>query len=114
MPKTLTLSEPELSIIAGARTVKWSLLDEKGRGYRISWTEEDFSTFKPKCSAFQAERYKGGFLKIGRYKQAVSYKPDAALALNDVMKQLSDKYGYVYGIDPGQYQLLPGEVVADD
>lgn len=114
MPKTLTLSEPELSIIAGARTVKWNLLDKDGKGYRISWTEEGFSTFKPKCSAFQAERFKGGFLKISRDKQAVSYNPDAALALNDVMAQLSEKYGYVYEIDPGQYQLFPGEVVADD
>lgn len=113
MPKMLMLSEPELSITAGARTVNWSLLDEEGSGYRISWTEEDFSNFKPKCSAFQAERFQGWVLKIGREEQAVSHNPDAALALRDVMKQLSDKHGYAYEIDPGQYQLLPGEVVAD-
>lgn len=113
MIKTLTLSEPKLSIIAGARTIKWSLLDEKGSGYRISWTEEDFSNFKPKCSAFQAECFQGWVLKIGREEQAVSHNPDAALALNEVLAQLSDKHGYVYGIDPGQYQLFPGEAVAD-
>lgn len=118
MPKTLTLSEPKLSIIAGARTVKWNLLDKEGRGYRISWTEEDFSNFKPKCSAFQAERFQdyvlkqGWVLKISRDKQAVSHNPDAALALNEVMAQLSDKYGYTYNIEEG-FQLLPGEVVAD-
>lgn len=113
MPKTLTLSEPELSIIAGARTVKWSLLDEKGSGYRISWTEEDFSNLKPKCSAFQAERFQGWVLKIGRDERAVSYNPDAALALRDVMKQLKDRYGYTYNTEV-EIQLLPGEVVADD
>ncbi len=113
MPKMLTLSEPELSIIAGARTVKWNLLDKEGRGYRISWTEEDFSNFKPKCSAFQAERFQDWVLKQGRDKQAVSHNPDAALALNEVMAQLSDKYGYTYNIGEG-FQLLPGEVVADD
>lgn len=113
MPKTLTLSDPELSIIAGARTVKWSLLDEKGRGYRISWIEEDFSNFKPECSAFQAERFQGWVLKISRDKQAVSHNPDAALALNEVLAQLSEKHGYTYGINPGCAQLMPGEVVAD-
>lgn len=112
MPKTLTLSEPELSIIAGARTVKWSLLDEKGSGYRISWTEEDFSNLKPKCSAFQAERFQGWVLKIGRDEQAVSHNPDAALALNDVMEQLREEHGYEYVIDLEPTQIMPGEVVA--
>nr|DAH61224.1 MAG TPA: hypothetical protein [Caudoviricetes sp.] len=113
MPKMLTLSEPELSIIAGARTVKWNLLDKEGRGYRISWTEEDFSNFKPKCSAFQVERFQGCVLKIGREEQAVSHNPDAALALREVMKQLKKKYGYTYDTEV-EIQLLPGEVVADD
>ncbi len=114
MPKTLTLSKPELSMLAGARTVKWNLLDEKGSGYRISWTEEDFSNFKPKCSAFQAERFQGWVLKIGREEQAVSHNPDAALALREVMMQLKDKHGYTYEPETEPVYLLPEEVVADD
>lgn len=46
-------------------------------------------------------------------EQAVSYNPDAALALNDVMAQLKEKHGYTYNTEV-EIQLLPGEVVADD
>ena len=112
IPKTLTLSEPEISKIVGVRTVKWALLDENGVGYRISWIESAFDTNKPKCRAFQAERFQGKFLKIGRREQAVSHNPDAALALIDVMKQLRKKYDYEYNTEV-EVQLLPGEVVAD-
>ena len=115
MTKTLTLSEPkQLSTSYGGRTIIWDLLDEGGKGYRISWVKSAFDTNKPKCRAFQAERFQGKFLKIGRREQAVSHNPDAALALDDVIEQLGDKYGYVFVIDPGTRQLLPGEVVADD
>lgn len=47
-------------------------------------------------------------------EQAVSYNPDAALALNEVLKQLKEKYGYEYVIDLEPTQLMLGEVVADD
>lgn len=46
-------------------------------------------------------------------EQAVSYNPDAALALNEVLAQLGEKHGYTYGINPGCAQLMLGEVVAD-
>ena len=52
MPKTLTLSEPQLSEIMGVRTVKWDLLDQDGEGYRISWIKRAFDTLKPECMAF--------------------------------------------------------------
>ena len=114
MPKTLTLSEPELSMLAGARTVKWDLLDQDGVGYRISWIERAFDTLKPECMAFACKCDERGLRWTNYHEQAVSYNPDAALALNDVMAQLSEKHGYTYGIDPGCAQLMPGEVVADD
>lgn len=114
MPKTLTLSEPRLKTdVSNVRSVKWWLLDENGDGYLISWTESAFDTSKPKCRAFLAEHFQGEIRKLGRREQAVSYNPDAALALRDVMKQLKKKYGYTYDTEV-EIQLLPGEVVADD
>lgn len=47
---------------------------------------------------------------IGRL---IGYLIVTALALNEVLKQLKDKYGYEYVIDLEPTQLLPGEVVAD-
>lgn len=121
MPKTLTLSEPELSMLASARTVKWDLLDQDGVGYRISWIERAFDTLKPECMAFACkcdepfackcdER---GLRWTNYHEQAVSYNPDAALALNEVLMQLKEKYGYEYVIDLEPTQLMRGEVVAD-
>lgn len=120
MPKMLTLSKPWLTkTIIGARTIKWVLLDENDDGYFISWIEAAYDTMKPECMAFPIERFQGNAQRIDSQKiswneKAVSYNPDAALALNEVLAQLSDKYGYVFVIDPGTRQLLPGEVVADD
>lgn len=114
MPKTLTLSEPKLSEIAGVRTVKWDLLDQDGVGYRISWIESAFDTLRPECMAFACKHDERGPRWTDYREQAVSYNSDAALALDDVIEQLGDKYGYVFVIDPGTRQLLPGEVVADD
>lgn len=119
MPKMLTLSKPWLmKTITGARTVKWALLDENNDGYFISWIETAHDTMEPECMAFPVEHFQGDAQEIdwdfiSWNEKAVSYNPDAALALNEVMAQLSDKYGYVYGIDPCQRQLSPGEVVAD-
>ena len=52
---------------------------------------------------------------MGRREQAVSYDPDAALALRDVMAQLKEKHGYTYEPEDAAepVYLLPGEVVAD-
>ena len=66
--------------------------------------------------AFKAMRKKDGFVHVTSWReQAVSYNPDAALALRDVMAQLKEKYGYEYepedAVEP--VYLLPGEVVAD-
>lgn len=121
MPKTLTLSEPAIfeKTAFGVRTVKWTLLDEEGDGYLISWIECAFDTMKPECLAFPAEHIqsdvkKMDWRKISWNEQAVSHNPDAALALNEVLKQLKEKYGYEYVIDLEPTQLLRGEVVADD
>ena len=114
MPKMLTLSEPKLSEIAGVRTVKWDLLDQDGVGYRNSWIESAFDTLRPECMAFACKHDERGPRWTDYSEQAVSYNSDAALALDDVIEQLGDKYGYVFVIDPGTRQLLPGEVVADD
>lgn len=112
MPKTLTLSKPEFSEIAGARTVKWGLLDQDGVGYRISWIEGAFDTLKPECMAFACKHDGRGRRWTNYHEQAVSNNPDAALALRDVMAQLRKKYGYEYNTEV-EVQLLPGEVVAD-
>lgn len=113
MPKTLTLSEPQLSEIMGVRTVKWDLLDQDGEGYRISWIKRAFDTLKPECMAFSCKHDERGLRWTNYREQAVSYNPDAALALNDVMAQLKEKHGYTYNTEV-EIQLLPGEVVADD
>ena len=113
MPKTLTLSNPKFSEIVGVRTVKWDLLDEKGVGYRISWIAKAFDTHMPECMAFACKHDTRGIQWTDYREQAVSYDPDAALALRDVMAQLKEKHGYTYNTEV-EIQLLPGEVVADD
>lgn len=114
MPKTLTLSKPELSTHGDkVFAVTWELLDEDGVGYRISWVECAFDTNRSECMAFPLKRNKRGVCCIRWDKHAVGYNPDAALALRDVMKQLKEKYGYTYDTEV-EIQLLPGEVVADD
>ena len=115
MPKTLTLSNPEFSEIAGVRTVKWNLLDEDGEGYRISWIERAFDTDKPECMAFACECDCRGRRWTNYREQAVSHNPDAALALRDVMMQLKEKHGYTYEPEDAAepVYLLPGEVVDD-
>ena len=118
MPETLTLSEPWLTkTIIGSRTIKWVLLDENDDGYFISWIEAACDTMKPECMAFPVEHFQGDTQEIdwdsiSWNKQAVSYNPDAALALIDVMKQLKEKYGYEYVIDLEPTRIMPGEVVA--
>lgn len=112
MPKTLTLSEPQLSEIMGVRTVKWDLLDQDGEGYRISWIKRAFDTLKPECMAFSCKHDERGLRLTNYREQAVSHNPDAALALNEVMMQLKEKHGYTYNTKAG-FRLLPGEVVAD-
>ena len=120
MPKTLTLSEPAIfeKTAFGVRTVKWTLLNEEGDGYLISWIECAFDTMKPECLAFPAEHIQSDVKKIDWRKiswneNAVSHNPDAALALREVMEQLKDEHGYTYEPEMEPIYLLPGEVVAD-
>lgn len=114
MPKTLTLHEPKLSKCDDVvYAVKWDLLDEDGEGYRISWIKGAFDTFKPECMAFACKYDERGRRWTNYHEQAVSYNPDAALALNEVLKQLKEKYGYEYVIDLEPTQLMLGEVVED-
>ena len=114
MPKTLTLSKPELFTHYGkVYSVKWELLDEEGEGYRISWIEGAFDTNRPECIAFPYKHKKRGIQWTNYHEQAGSHNPDAALALRDVMEQLKEKHGYTYNTEV-EIQLLPGEVVADD
>lgn len=114
MPKTLMLSEPEISEIVGVRTVKWDLLDQDGVGYHISWIESAFDTLMSECMAFACKHDERGRRWTNYHEQAVSYNPDAALALREVMMQLKDKHGYIYEPEAEPVYLLPGEVVADD
>ena len=115
MPKTLTLSEPQLFTHYGkVYSVKWELLDEEGDGYRISWIECAFDTNRPECMAFPYKHKKRGIRYISWNEQAVSHNPDAALALREVMMQLKDEHGYTYEPETEPVYLLPGEVVADD
>ena len=119
MPKMLTLSKPWLTkTIIGARTVKWVLLDENGDGYFISWIAVAHDTMKPECMAFPVEHFQIDAQEIdwdsiSWNEKAVSYNPDAALALREVMMQLKDEHGYAYEPETEPVYLLPGEVVAD-
>lgn len=116
MPKTLTLSKPEVSKLNdGTRQVEWFLLDETGDGYFISWIERAFDTLKPECMAFLTEPDRRGTRSPEWYEQAVSHNPDAALALREVMMRLKEKHGYTYEPEDAAepVYLLPGEVVAD-
>ena len=113
MPKTLTLSEPELSIWnSRVYAVKWDLLDEDGAGYYISWFEKAFDTLKPECMAVACKYDERGMRRTDWHKRVVNHNPDAALALDEVLKQLKEKHGYEYNTEV-EVQLLPGEVVAD-
>ena len=115
MPKMLMLNGPKVSKTIMGRTVEWTLLNNDGAGYIVSWVEFTPDDLRTMCMAFPAKINKRGKCEITYWRnEAESYNHDAALALNDVMTQLGDKYGYVYGIDPGKRQLFPGEVVADD
>lgn len=113
--KMLTLSEPQVSNTIMGRTVEWTLLGNDGAGYIVSWVEFTPDDLRTMCMAFPAKINEHGKCEMTYWRsEAESYNPDAALALNDVMTQLGDKYGYIYGIDPGKCQLFPGEVVAYD
>ncbi len=114
MPKTLTLSEPkQFSTFYGGRTITWDLLDKEGTGYHISWIANAFDTHMPECMAFACKHDERGIQWTDYREKAMSHNHDAALALDEVLTQLREKYGYEYNTEV-EHQLLPMEVVADD
>lgn len=115
MPKKFTLSDPETSrsTLNGALHVEWYLLGKGGRGYYISWVEVAFDTGRPECMAFEAKTGTDGIARVTSWhERAVSYNHDAARALEEVVKQLTELYDFDVSVwDPAE-ALHPGEVVA--
>lgn len=116
MPKKFTLSGPETSrnTLNGALHVEWYLLGKGGRGYYISWVEAAFDTGRPECMAFKAKVGFNGFVRVTNWNEkAVSHNRDAARALEEVVKQLTELYGVDVSVGDPASALRPGEVVSD-
>lgn len=116
MTKKLTLSEPIFleSPFNGTRHIKWYLLDGVGKGYLVSWLEEAADTHRPECMAFKVEEGFNDFVRVTSWnEEAVSYNPDAARALEEVVKQLAELYDVVVSVGDPEMALKPGEVVSD-
>lgn len=115
MTRKLTLSKP----LAGknpfnrARGVIWYLLDEYDEGFYVSWGEYAHDTGRPECMAFKASRKWDGDVHVDSWSEkAVSYEPDAALALREVLKQLGERFDILVSVGDPAAALRPGEVVA--
>lgn len=116
MTRKLTLSEPIFSEnpLNGKRHIEWYLMDKDGKGYYISWLEKAFDTGKPECMAFEARRRQDGVVHVDSWRdRAVSYNRDAALALEEVVKQLTELYDVTVSVGDPATALRPGEVVSD-
>ena len=116
MPRKLTLSAPMRSKIPsdGTLHIKWYLLDRGGRGYYISWVEAAFDTGRPECMAFKAKTGTDGIVRVTSWHEhAVSYNHDAARALEEVVKQLEERFDVLVSVVDPAAALRPGEVVAD-
>lgn len=112
MPKTLTLHGPRGSrnYLNGTRHVEWYLLDEHGMGYLVSWLEEAYDTGRPECMAFVANMRPSGVIDVLNWQEkAVSYNPDAVIALDEVLEQLKDAHGYRILEYEYAVKLRPGE-----
>lgn len=116
MTRMLALSEPRLgrNPFNHARSVNWFLFDEHGEGFYVSWVEYVTGKRGPECMAFRARRGKDGDVQVASWsEEAVSYEPDASIALVDVIMQLEKQCGvYVCEGDPAE-ELRPGEMVSD-
>lgn len=113
----LALSEPRLGHhpLNHARSVIWYLLDEHGEGFYISWVEYLPDVHGPECMAFKARRDKGGDIHVISWSdEAVSYAPNAELALEEIVKQLEELYDVDVSVEDADYALRPGEVVPDE
>ena len=116
MPRKLTLSEPIFSEnpLNGTRHIEWHLLDGGGKGYLFSWLEEAADTHRPECMAFKAKAGFNDFVRVTNWNEkAVSRNPDAARALEEVVKQLTELYDVDVSVGDPENALRPGEVVSD-
>ena len=116
MTRKLTLSAPMRSEnpFNGTRHIEWYLFGKGGRGFYISWLEEAADTHKPECMAFKAvQKPPRGYLAINWNERAVSHNRDAARALEEVVKQLTELYHVDVSVEDADYALGPGEVVSN-
>lgn len=115
MPRKLTLSKPIFSEnpLNGTRHIEWYLLNGGGKGYLVSWLEEAADTHKTECMAFKAKAGFNDFVRVTNWNEkAVSHNRDAALALEEVVKQLVELYDVTVSVGDPAEALHPGEVVA--
>lgn len=115
MTRKLTLSEPIFSEspLNGTRHIMWHLLDGGGKGYLVSWLEEAADTHKTECMAFKAKAGFNDFVRVTNWNEkAVSHNRDAARALEEVVKQLTELYDVTVFVGDPENALRPGEVVA--
>ena len=115
MTRKLTLSRPILSVTLGGRQhVEWYLLGKGDRGFYISWLEKAPDTGRPECMAFKTARKPNrGSLTVNWHERDVSHNRDAALALDEVVKQLTELYDVTVSVGDPATALRPGEVVSD-
>ena len=115
MTRKLTLGEPKVTAtIAGAQHIEWCLLGEGGRGYLVSWLEKAVYSGRPECKAFKAVRDPCCNVRVESWnEEAVSYNRDAARALEEVVKQLTELYDVDVSVGDPASALRPGEVVSD-
>lgn len=116
MSRKLTLSKPWFSkdVLCGTLHIEWSLLDDRGKGYLISWLNRAADTGRPECMAFLANASPSGQCHVLNWiESAVSYDPDAALALEEVLRHLEEEHGYEIVDDGARAMLRPGEVVSN-
>lgn len=114
--RKLTLSEPNVleNPFNGTRHIKWYLLDGGGKGYLVSWLEEAVDTHRPECMAFKVEEWFNSFVRVTSWnEEAVSHNRDAALALEEVVKQLEERFGVVVSVGDPASALRPGEAVSN-
>lgn len=115
MPRKLTLSAPMRleNPLNGTRHIEWYLLNGGGKGYLVSWLEEEADTHRPECMAFKAKAGFNDFVRVTNWNEkAVSHNRDAALALEEVVKQLTELYDVTVFVGDPENALRPGEVVA--
>ena len=115
MTKKLTLGRPILSVtLEGRQHVEWYLLGKGDRGFYISWLEKALDTGRPECMAFKTARKPNrGSFTVNWHERAVSHNRDAALALEEVVKQLMELYDVDVSVEDADYALRPGEVVSN-